>query len=667
MKDATRVLQRTWLLGALVFAVALAVRVVYLLDIRTNPFFTTPVIDAEYYHQTAQALATSGVGRAPFQMPPGYPLLLSLLYRIFGMSFLAAHLLQICLGATSAALTFAIARRVARTATGGSRSDGVGLLAAGFVATSKALLYLEGDLLATPLAVALDLLVLFFLVRWVQDGMRRRDLGLAAIALGLSALVVPLVLATVPLLAVWIGARRRRPWVALAWLGLVALPILPVTVRNWRASGEFVPVSANGGINFWMGNNPDARRTASTRPGPEWRAMQELPLRAGKVLASSARDRWFWQEGARFWLQRPGRAVLQTAEKVLLLLHNHEAMRDFDFYYFRDHFSWVLRAPGWNFAILFSLAVLGFGWARSRAAADTLLLVYLASSAAALTLFFVTGRYRAPLLPVLAVYAAEGVAWIASRVRVRAWRQLRVPALAGAAVFVLSSVDFVGADRVDAVEAEYRVATTYEKRGQLPDAILRYDAVLARDPGHALAAARAGVCSQRLGRMQEAIDRYEALLERHPDYAEAAVNLANIAWQHGNNDEAEHYFQVALQADPFLAQAHASYGLFHLQRRDAPGAVAAIAEALAYDPTWDALRLDYVRALLAAGDTRAALVEIDRAGRLLPENGQIELLRGDVFKAAGSAQRARAAWERGLQLDPANGELRRRLAALAIP
>jgi len=665
MPPASRRLSRPWLLGALVFGVALAIRVVYLIDIRANPFFSSPVIDADFYHQMAQALATTGLGRAPFQMPPGFPLLLSLVYRIFGVSFLAAHVVQILLGAAAAALTFAIGRRLLRVPGSGEPSAVVGLVAAGFVATSKASLYVEGDLLATPLAVLLEMAALFFVVRWVQEGMRRRDLGLAGIALGLSAVVVPIALAPVPFIALWMGWRRRRPWAALAWIGFVALPILPVTVRNLHASGEFVVVSANGGINFWMGNNPDAQRTASLRPGPEWRAMQELPVQSAGIVASSARDRWFWRQGLRFWLQQPARAAGQTARKALLLLHNHELMRDFDFYYFRAHYSRVLRFPGWNFALLFALAVVGAGWARRRTAAESLLLVWVVVSGAALTFFFVTARYRVPLLPVLALFAALGILHLLGLLRARAWRRLVPPALAGVAAFVLSWVDFFGVDRVDATEAEYRVATTYERRGQLQDALLRYDAVLEKDPDHALAAARAGLCAQRLGRMQEAIDRYEALLERHPGYAEAAVNLANIAWQHGNNDEAEHYFQVALQADPFLAQGHAAFGIFKLQCGDAPAAVAALAKALAYDPTWDALRLDYVRALLAAGDIRAAVAEIDRAARILPANDQIELLRGDVFKTAGDVPRARAAWERGLQLNPASAELRQRLAAPA--
>ena len=91
-----RLLQRHPMYVALaVFAIALAIRAAYLFDIRDNPFYDTPVVDAEYYQQQAAAFARGpGLGRAPFQMPPLYPLLLGLVYKVFGVRTDVAHLLS---------------------------------------------------------------------------------------------------------------------------------------------------------------------------------------------------------------------------------------------------------------------------------------------------------------------------------------------------------------------------------------------------------------------------------------------------------------------------------------------------------------------------------------------------------------------------------------------
>src|SRR5207248_1454150 len=162
------------------------------------------------------------------------------------------------------------------------------------------------------------LLLCLFLLRFLQNGERLRDAAAAGLAAGLSALCLPLVLVVVPAVLVWFGWRRRLP--AALFLAALALPVLPVTARNLRTGGEPVLISANGGINFYMGNNADLRHTADLRPGPEWRRMQELPMRQG-IVAASARDRWFLRRGLRFWVESPGRALAQTLQKALLLVH----------------------------------------------------------------------------------------------------------------------------------------------------------------------------------------------------------------------------------------------------------------------------------------------------------------------------------------------------------
>jgi tetratricopeptide (TPR) repeat protein len=424
-----------------------------------------------------------------------------------------------------------------------------------------------------------------------------------------------------------------------------------------------VPISANGGINFYIGNNPDMRRLSMLRPGPEWRALQEMPVREAQIVEPGARDRWFVQRGLRFWAEQPLQAARFTAQKVLLLVHDHELMRDFDFYWFRDHYSTWLRLPGWSFAWLFALAVLGLVRARGGAAGERLLGLWVASYAAGVVLFFVTARYRAPLLPLLAVFAAQGLVWFVRRVRARDGRALAPAAALCVAALALSYADLLGVDRVDEAEARYRVATTVEKRGDLSEALRLYDEVLGLDPDHPLAAARAALCAQLLGRSQEAVDRYEALLDRHPDYAEAALNLANLAWKLGEPQVAQGYFDLALEIDPYLAQTHASHGLFQLERGDAPGAVQALRQALVLDPAWEALRIDLARALVEAGQAERARQEIEQAAVVLPPSDRLELVRGDALRAAGRPDEARLAWERGLQLNPANATLQQRLAA----
>jgi len=635
-----------------VFAVALALRALYLFDIRDNPFYDSPIIDAQYYRDLGWALSRGeGTGHAPFMMPPLYPLLLAALFRVTGPDLQGAHLLQIVLGATTAALTALLGLRL-----GGV---GVGAVAGALAATNRAALYLEGDLLATPLAMCLDLLFLLLLLRFLERG-RRRELVGAGIAAGLAALAVPTVLASLAVLAAWL-LWRRRVGAAAVLVAATLLPILPVTVHNAHASGALVWISANGGINFYLGNNPEMRRTAALRPGPEYRRFNDLPLRAAGIVHPAQRDRWFYSQGLRFCAGQPLLALRQTGEKVLQLLHTHEGMRDFDRQYFAAHYSRFLRLPGWSFAWLLAAAVVGMVWARRGTAAETALLLFLASYALAIVAFFVTARYRAPLLPVLSVFAASGALWLVEVLWRRAWRPAAVALAVAAGVGTFSSLDGLGASGVDTVEAQYRVGTAYQQKGDCERALQCYAAVRRLQPDHALAAAHAAQCEQRAGRLQAAVDLYEGILQQHPDYVEPMVNLANLAWAHHDSLSAVHYFELAVATDPLFAQAHGYYGLFLLAQGAAPAAVRSLSRALELDPSWESLRLELARACVASGQSQRALRELDTVLEVMRPTATLELVRGEALQNLGRREEARAAWERGRRLDPTNAELQQRL------
>jgi tetratricopeptide (TPR) repeat protein len=209
-------------------------------------------------------------------------------------------------------------------------------------------------------------------------------------------------------------------------------------------------------------------------------------------------------------------------------------------------------------------------------------------------------------------------------------------------VLGVSLVDWYGVNRVDEVEAIYRIGTAYQNGHRYPQALRTYAEVLRRDPQHALAAAHAAQCEQLLGRNQQAVTRYEDLLEKHPDYVEPMVNLANLAWQDRNGSEARHYYQLAVTTDPWFAPAHGYFGMYLLAEGEAVEAAAELQRALDLDPSWEALR------------------ELQKASEVMPASDASELLRGDALLALGRATEAQAAWEAGLRLNPRNDELRRR-------
>ena len=251
---------------------ALAVQGVYLAEGGKDPTFGVPIVDAAKYHAAATEFAAGGpLHDTAFWQPPLFPLALGCLYRVAGESILAAKLVLALVGALSCVLVWRLGSRLF--------SPRVGLIAGLMLALYGPFVFFSTQLLAAGLAASLNLAALTLWIRcmdqprwygWLGFGL---VVGLATITVPISAVL--LILAVIVSVVLTVGPRQWKPAVmgcALATVG-TALPIGAVTLRNYVASHEWVLISTNGGINFYVGNNPRAEDTIAIRPGESWRRL----------------------------------------------------------------------------------------------------------------------------------------------------------------------------------------------------------------------------------------------------------------------------------------------------------------------------------------------------------------------------------------------------------
>ena len=174
-----------------------------------SPFFDAPVVDARTFLDQARAIAGGDLagGPDPYWQPPLYIYLLALVCWLLPDSyFVGIRLLQALLGAATCLLVYGLARRGLRRA--------AGRIAGCAAALCGTFLYFEGELLAVPLEVFLNLLLLQRLLRAMERN-RGLDWGLAGLTAGLAALARPNVLLFAALFCAW-HLWRRRPAAALA-------------------------------------------------------------------------------------------------------------------------------------------------------------------------------------------------------------------------------------------------------------------------------------------------------------------------------------------------------------------------------------------------------------------------------------------------------------------
>jgi 4-amino-4-deoxy-L-arabinose transferase-like glycosyltransferase len=504
-----------WILAAILLG-ALLVRVVYVLQSRANPFFAEPAMDAGYHLEWARALAAGHAFQpGPFFRAPLYPWFLALCLRVFGEDLLAVRLVQALIGTGSCWLAWRVGVRAfdART----------GLIAAAIGAVYWMLVYFDAELLLPVLEVPTTLLVALAGLRWRERPGSSRALQLG-LALGAAAIVRPNILLFAPLLGLWLvyESKTRLRTLLLAGLGL-ALPIAPITLYNGLVGGDWTLISTQGGVNLWIGNNPQADGASALVPGTraDWwggyqDAIQQAEAREGRALKPSEVSDSYVRRVREFWASEPRHAFELTLWKLRLFLTDRELGNNQDERFFALHFGPVLRWLPFGFGLLLPLALLGLVLSARRARELFPLYALVPVYAASVVLFFVNARFRMPLVLPLAIFAAHALAWGLDALRARRFAPL------GAALLLASSfwafVQHVPAGvRIDDAQGWWQLGVHYAQHGDPARALQNFDMALERDPRLARLHRDRGLALAQLGRVDEAEAELRRALELQRD------------------------------------------------------------------------------------------------------------------------------------------------------
>jgi tetratricopeptide (TPR) repeat protein len=504
--------------------------------------YRVPLVDAQENVEWAMRLASGGADMPDvYYKPPLYPHVLGVWMRIAGMSVGSAYWLNVVLGLANVWLVHAWMRRVA----GPRWAAGAALLAACY----GPFVYFEMQALPATLGVTLGLASLLLL-----DSTARRPNGpgraalAAGASLGLLVVARPSFALWAAVAIVWLLAQRGRWGVAFAVAATAALVVLPVTIRNKLAGDAWVLVSANGGINFYLGNNADATRTSALRPGLEWENLvRDVPPQVRRSQASWDRHfaglAWDWvrQEPAAF-LRNLGRKTLQYVDV-------REIHRNIDPSGFRRQSPLlrVLPRTGW----LLALALLGACVAWQRGGAARLTLIFAVAGAAATILVFVAERYRLDVAPAVLCLALLGAGELAAHLRRRP-ATLRRPAFLTmcAAAVAVTSFDLGGIAALQQPRAVMQEGVALYVERKYVEAAGRLSEAVEAFPQDADAQFQLGTAYQHLGRLDAALAAYETAHRLVPGHPTPLVNAAWILRGRGDLAGARIRYERAVELDP---------------------------------------------------------------------------------------------------------------------
>lgn len=179
----------------------------------------------------------------------------------------------------------------------------VGAVAGYTSVVSLPLIFHSWTFYATTLAACLFSFFVVHFLRVMLFG-RKRDGITAGVFLGLSVLTRTEMLIFAPVALIWFmvvkGMRKEHLGAISSVLLMTAIVIFPWSVRNYLMCDKVVLVSSNGGVNFFIGNNP----------------LQRGGYFPPRALNNESRD--FLLSGLTYDLEHPGWFVHFFMEKSIL-------------------------------------------------------------------------------------------------------------------------------------------------------------------------------------------------------------------------------------------------------------------------------------------------------------------------------------------------------------
>lgn len=565
------------LLFSLITLCAFLLRLVYLAEIDSLPLFEHLAFDGARYDEWACEIASGEwLGDGVFFQAPLYPYFLASLQSLFGHDLWAVRAVQALLGGLGCGLVFVAGKLLF--------SRAIGALAGLLLAFYAPAVFFDGLIQKASLDSFLVASLLTLLARAAVRPESRGTWASAGALLGLLCLTREnaLIWAPVVPLWIWLGFPHPRAWrslrIGLFAAGLSAI-LLPVGLRNYAVGEQFALTTSQFGANFYIGNNADADGTYAPfqagwgSPELEQEDIRRLAERdVGRSLTPA--------EISDYWLERtladigadPLRWIALLGRKWMLLWNARELEDTDDFYIYRQHSRLLaILAPFSPFGLLAGLAAAGAIWTARDWRRLAILHALILTLAASVALFFVFGRYRISLVPLLAPLAAAGLVHGAQLLRERNWRTA-LPGL-GVAVAVVIAAHWPMLDRPVPSPAGFN---------NLANAFVK------------------------AGRLDEALATYAQALEGHPKSAEVRYNRANLLRDLGRFDETEREYLKVLALEPGFAEGHNNLGvLLGAQKRRAE-AIASFRRALEHEPDLFDAQRNLARALARAGDFAGA-------------------------------------------------------------
>ncbi|MBU0517636.1 glycosyltransferase family 39 protein [bacterium] len=644
-------------LPLLIVLIALLLRLLHLFSVAHAPFFDTPYLDAGAFDQKALLFAEGQPfdDRAYFQAP-FYIYFLGTIYKLFGHSYWAATLIQVLLSTATVWLTYLLAKRLYNRSTA--------LLAALILAFYGPLIHYSSQLLITTLFVFWVALFLLLLDK-AREQQKFRDYLLLGVIFGLAAITRPNILIFAPIALLYLLLRSRdKIKRAVLFLAGALLIILPVTIRNYIVEKDLVLISSQAGVNFYMGNNPWATGRTAWVPGTsrDWwnegfqQTIEIAERTEGSALKSSDISAFWFNKAISEMSVRPAKWLNVYLDKIKYLLSGYEISDTEDIYFYRQ-FSWILALLMWTgwfsfpMGILLPLALFGLAFNFDWKSQWHLILFQLVF-AIGLMLFVITSRYRLPMAPLWAIWAAAGSISIINLCRQGKILHHFLTILGFVLLLVVVNRNPVQGGVIPMFDGTINLGNTYLEKKDYPNALKQFQQAAQLNSFSARPFSGAGIALLNLGRIDEAKEQFLKAFNFDPIHVQTNNNLGQLYLREGNLDQALRHFSISLQQDSTQIFALKGAADTYLQMQDYEAAAGFYQRAYQAGAADKQLLSRWAQAMVAQQRYPEALEVNTLLLKSYPDDPRVHHNQARIYIYCDSLQRAAEELEIVLTLSP---------------
>ena len=568
----------------------------------------------------------------PYYVAPFYMEALRLLYSLVGARPGFAMTIQFLLGSFNTLLIYWLARMFC--------SQRASILAASLCAVNPLCIFYEGTL--TKASISIFVVTLAMGVVIVAAKRKQRQWLwwlLAGFLMGVLSLVRPNVLLFVPLaglMILWSGRQLRLQANTLnfiSWILGVAVAIAPVTLHNFIVSHDCVLINSNGGFSLYVGNRIGAE--AYYKPVPnisdtiigeatDTKKLAEKTLK--QKLRASEVSRFFYVQSLSA-IKNDFAGFLQRAARKTLLVFNAIEIPHAENFYLMRGFSPALRVPLVGYGSLLPFAIIGLIISWKVRPAWPFVNLFILSNIAGLIIFYVSGRYRLPIIPFILIYASIGLAWMWNVAKSKRFRQLIAAIIVVTATYMICHLNLVDHFKTDFSVPFFNASKYYIAQGRAENALSLLKQIEGTWGGRAEVSEAMGRCYINNRQYTEAHSHLNQAIHMAPDRFSGYFHRGRLRILQNQLNAATQDFQRVLAMNNAVPEAYYYLGAIYRQQGYLGKARDALEEANRLDSFVIPVYAELVSLYLDQGNVEKAQETLEQGLTMAPQDTRLKKLR----------------------------------------